>query len=158
MLTKSSWDPGRLTSARKVTARDQLPREDTGHTCSALLLCTQETEQLGWGGDMTHTWGECAPQVPGSLSCLDLGRAQNAGSTESVPLWSTREPEPQQLMHGKCMQPRAHFRQFPWILSSVDWESTHAMSHVAQALQALPIHTSDISLQCSSLPTAQMNK
>ena len=29
-LTKSSWDPGWLTSARRVTARDQLPRG--GHT------------------------------------------------------------------------------------------------------------------------------
>ena len=26
LLTKSSWDPGRLTSARRVTAGDQLPR------------------------------------------------------------------------------------------------------------------------------------
>ena len=26
------WDPGQLTSARSVAARDQLPREDTRHT------------------------------------------------------------------------------------------------------------------------------
>ena len=32
LLTKSSWDPGWLTSARRVTARDQLPRRDTQHT------------------------------------------------------------------------------------------------------------------------------
>ena len=27
LLTKSSWDPGRLTSARRVAARDQLPQK-----------------------------------------------------------------------------------------------------------------------------------
>ena len=33
--------------------------------------------------------------------------AQNTGPTESVPLWSTREPEPEQLGPGKCMKLRA---------------------------------------------------
>ena len=95
------------------------------------------------GGDKTH-------QTPGTahlpstwcLSCSDLGSAQNEGPTESVPLCSTQEPEPEQLRPGKCMQPRACFRQFPcratWRLSSVDWESTHAVSRgkpsVAQTL------------------------
>ena len=121
-----------------------------------------------WGGDKTPrpTWGECARQAPGHLSCLDLGRAQNAGPTESAPLWSTRVPEPEQLRPGKCTQPRARFRQFPyrttWSLSSVDWESTHAISEakpsVAKTLRALPTHTSDICLQCSSVPRAQLNK
>ena len=32
LLTKSSWDCGQLTSPRKVTVRDQLPRGDTWHT------------------------------------------------------------------------------------------------------------------------------
>ena len=32
LLAKSSWDPGWLTSTRRVTARDQLPRGDTWHT------------------------------------------------------------------------------------------------------------------------------
>ena len=70
----------------------------------------------GWdgGGDkMPCTWGVCAHQTPGHLSCLDLGRAQITGPAESVPLWSTQEPEPEQLRTGKCMQPRAPFRQFP---------------------------------------------
>ena len=85
------------------------------------------------GGDkMHHTCGVCLRQAPGCLSCSDLGRAQNAGLTESVPLWSTREPEPERLRPGKCLQPRAHFRKFPcraaWSLSSVDRESTHALS------------------------------
>ena len=78
----------------------------------------------------TPTWRESTHQTPGHLSCSDLGRAQNAGPTESAPLWSIREPEPEQLRPGKCMQLRAHFRQLPcratWSLSSVDRESTQA--------------------------------
>ena len=121
------------------------------------------------GGDKTHcpTWGVCTRQAPGYLSCSDLGRAQNAGPTKSVPLWSTREPEPEWLRPGKCMQPRAALDSSPaeqpgWSLSSVDQESTHAVSgskpSVAQTRRALPTHTSDICLQCSSLPIAQLNR
>ena len=125
----------------------------------------------GWdmGGDKTHcpTWGVCAHQAPGRLSCSDLGRAQTAGPTESVPLCNTREPkpEPEWLRLGKCTQPRARLRRFPcratWKLSNVDQESTNAVSGanpVAETLRALLTHTSDICLQCSSLPTAQLNK
>ena len=91
----------------------------------------------GWdgGGDKMHcpTWGECTThQAPGHLNCSDLGRAQNAGPNESVPLWSTREPEPECLRPGKCTQPRDGLRQFPcratWNLNSVDQESTHTVS------------------------------
>ena len=57
--------------------------------------------------------GNCALQIPGHLGCLDLGRAENAGPSKSVPLWSIREPEHEQLRPGKCMQPRARRRQFP---------------------------------------------
>ena len=54
-------------------------------------------------GDKTYhpTWGECTHQAPGRLSCLDLGSPKNAGPTESVPLCSTQEPEPEQLRPGK---------------------------------------------------------
>ena len=106
--------------------------------------CCTTRKPSGWdrGGDRTHlpTWGECTRQAPGFLSCLDLGRAQNAGPTESVPLWSTQEPE--WLRPGKCTQPRACLSQFPckatWSLSSVDQERTHANNRgkpsVAQTL------------------------
>nr|XP_020747006.1 dynein light chain 1, cytoplasmic-like [Odocoileus virginianus texanus] len=47
--------------------------------------------------------------------------------TQSVPLWSTQEPEPKELRPGKCTKRWAHFRQNPcretWNLSSVDLES-----------------------------------
>ena len=44
-----------------------------------------------WGGNKTQhpTGGDCTRQAPGHLGCLELGRAQNAGPTESAPLWST---------------------------------------------------------------------
>ena len=75
--------------------------------------CCAPRKPSSWpqGGDKMHhpMWGECARQAPGGLSCSDLGRAQNAGPTESVPLWNTREPEPEWLRSGKCTQPRAHF-------------------------------------------------
>ena len=68
-----------------------------------------------WGGDKMHrTWGVCTHQAPGHLSCLDLGKARNTDPTESVPLWSTQEPEPEQVRPGKCTKCRAHFGQFPW--------------------------------------------
>ena len=46
-----------------------------------------------------------ACQAPGHLSCSDPGRAENAGPTESAPLWSTRVPEPEWVRPGKCIQP-----------------------------------------------------
>ena len=44
-------------------------------------------KQSSWdqGGNKVHcTWGKCTHQAPGPLSCSDLGKAQNIGSTESV--------------------------------------------------------------------------
>ena len=130
--------------------------------------CCAHRKLSGWdgGGDKTHrpTWGECACQAPSCLSCSDLGRAQNAGPSESAPLWSTQVPEPERLRPGKGIQPRPALESCRaiWSLSSVDWESTHAVSgdkpSVAKTLRALPTHASDICLQCSSLPTAWLNK
>ena len=87
-------------------------------------------------------WGVCTRQALGHLNCPDMGRAQNAGPTESVALWSTQEPEPEQLRPGKCTQPRTCIRQFPcratWSLSSADQERTLTVSggklSVAQTL------------------------
>ena len=48
LLTKTSWDSGQSTSARRVAARDQLPRGDThGTPENARPLYTQKTERLG---------------------------------------------------------------------------------------------------------------
>ena len=121
----------------------------------------------GWdeGGDKTRcpTKVECACQPPGHQTCLDLGRAQNTGPTESVPLWSTQEPEPEQLRSGDCKQPRAHFRKFPcraiWSLSSVD-QKAHTPWVVANA--AWPRHCKHSShtpviFVCSVSPSLQHN-
>ena len=168
LLTKVSWDPGQLTSTRRVAVRDQLPRGDTQHTWDGALEANTGNQGAGTGEVIrcTTQLGECACQAPSCLSCLDLERAQNAGPTESVPLWTTLESEPEQLRTWKCTQSRARFRQFPcratWSLSMVDRESTHAMSwgkpSKAQTMISIPTHASDICLQCSSFPTAQMNK
>ena len=119
-------------------------RRHTAHLRRHSHCTPRKPSSWDGGGDKTPppTWGECSCQAPGHLSCSGLGRAQSTGPTESVPLWSTREPKPEQLRPGKCTQPRACFRQFPcratWSLSSVDWESTHTMSggkpSVAQTL------------------------
>ena len=81
---------------------------------------------------MHHTPGRVCSPSTWSPELLRPGKGQNAGLTESVPLWSTQEPEPEQLRPGKCTQPRACFRQFPcrvtWTLSSVHQESTHTVS------------------------------
>ena len=53
------------------------------------------------------TRGDSACQSPGHLSCSDLGQAQKAGTAKSAPLLSAREPEPEQLRLGECMQPKA---------------------------------------------------
>ena len=81
------------------------------HACCT----TRKLSGWDWGGNKSQlsTGGDCAHQAPGHLSCSDLGQAQKAGPTKSAPLWSTREPEPEWLRPGKCMQPRAHITQFP---------------------------------------------
>ena len=48
-LTKTSWDSRLLTFARRVAARDQLPRRDTWHTGDGCTAATQETKRLGPG-------------------------------------------------------------------------------------------------------------
>ena len=67
---------------------------------------------------MAHL-GQCTRQAPGHLSCSDLERAQNARPTKSVPLQSTREPEPEQLTPGIVCLPT------PGHLSSSDLGRAH---------------------------------
>ena len=69
-----------------------------------------ETQAAGTGEEISLNDRAC--QTPHHLSCSDLGRAQNEGSTESVPLGTTRVPEPERLRPGRCMQPRAGLGRF----------------------------------------------
>ena len=170
LLTKTSWDSGRLTSAGRVAARDQLPRRDTQHTWEhgtdthPLLPIKSSGGDRAVNKSQPSTGGDCAHQEPGHPSCSDLGRAQNAGPTKSAPLWSSREPEPERLRPGKCMQRgttsncslQSNLEPEQCRLGKqtrYEWGQTQC----GQDTGSTPQHASDICLQCSSLPTAQVS-
>ena len=71
--------------------------------------CCTPRKPSGWdgGGNKMHhpPGGDCTRQAPGHLSCPDLGRAQNTGPTESMPLGSTQEPEPERLSLESARNP-----------------------------------------------------
>ena len=92
-----------------VTARDQLPRGDTGHMWDGAPAALPGNQAAGTGEVIRCTAHLGRVHSPSTWS-PELGRAQNAGPTKYVPLWSTREPEPEQLRPGTCTQPRARFR------------------------------------------------
>ena len=107
--------------------RSTSQRRHMAHLRLVLSWHTQET-WLGpgrWIRRMAHL-GQCAHKAPGHLSYSDLGSAQNARPTESVPLRSTQESE--WLRPGKWMNCRVCFGQCPcralWSLSSIDPGST----------------------------------
>ena len=113
------------------------------------------------GGDnMYHPAGRVRLPNPWSPQLLKSGKGTKHRPNRACAFVGYPRTEPERLRPGKCAQPRACFRQFPyratWSLSSVDQESTHAMSggkpNMAQTLQAGPSHTSNICLKCSSLP------
>ena len=113
-LTKDFQDSGWLTSARRVTARDQLPRRDTRHTGPGM------PGNRGWdrrGEKVPYTRGECARQAPGCLSCSDQEgikrRPNRACAFVEYPKTGTaRDSGP-----APC--------RATWSLSSVDGEDTH---------------------------------
>ena len=94
LLTKTSWGSGQSTS-----------------TCEGAPVVHPENRAARMGEAISRS--DLARQTPHHLSCSDLGRAQNAGPTESASLRTTRVPEPEQLRPGRCMQPRAGFGRFP---------------------------------------------
>ena len=93
MLTISSWDPGQFTSARSVTAWDQLPRGVTQHTwdCTLAVHLGNQAARPGRGIKFMAHLGHCAHQAPSRLSGLDQGRAQThspSGSVEHLRTWA----------------------------------------------------------------------
>ena len=58
LLTKSSWDPRWLTSARRVAARGQLPRGDTQHTWDSVPTAHPGNWVVGPGRweDLPPSW------------------------------------------------------------------------------------------------------
>ena len=107
----------------------------------------------------TSTW---SPEL------LDPGRAQNTCPTKSVPLWSTWVP----LWNLNLSSLHLGSAQIQCLLWKVPLQSnleaeqgrlgnTQAVSggkpSVVHTLWPLPTHSSNICLQCSSLPTVQLN-
>ena len=147
-----------MTSARRVAARNQLPRRDTRRTRPA----SPETE-AGTSEGIRHTTpGECAHQAPACLSCSDRGRHK----TQAQPsLHFYVVPENLNLsglgLGSACNSGPAPWRA-AWSLSSVDGGSTHVASRgkpsVARTLGVLPTQASEICLQRPSLPAARLNK
>ena len=56
LLTKTSWDSGWLTSARRVAARYQLPRRDTRHTYEGAPVVHPENLVVGMGETISHSF------------------------------------------------------------------------------------------------------
>ena len=167
LLTTSSWHPGQLTSSRRVTAWDYLPRGDKRHTCDCALVAhpgnwvvrTSEVHKThGWPGTerspsawspeqhgrkkgTKHTahLGLCPCGAPENLSGLDLGSAWNAGST-----WDSALAE------------------HPGVWAVWTWEVHITLDcgkpSVSHLLKALPTHASSVCLQYPSLSAAQLNK
>ena len=94
LLTKTSWGSGESSSAWE-----------------GALVVHPENQAARMGETISRS--DHTRQTPHHLSCSDLGRAQNAGPTESALLRTTRVPEPKRLKSGRCMQPRASLRRFP---------------------------------------------
>ena len=88
------------------------PRRDTAHVRRHAGCTHRKLSGRDGGGDKSQPppGSDCAHQASGHLSCSDLGRAQNAGPTKSVPLWHTQETELGWLRPGKCIQLRTRLR------------------------------------------------
>ena len=87
-----------------------------------------------WAGGMGEaiSCSDHARQTPHHLSCSDLGKAQNAGPIESVPLRTTRVPEPERLRPGRCMQPREGSGRF-LVEQPRDWAVWAGRAHTRSA-------------------------
>ena len=163
LLTKSSWYPVQLTSARRAAVRDQLPRGDTGHTWDG-ALAAHPGKPSGWdGGDKMHS-------PPGESALAKhlvtwSARTWEGHKTQAQPslclCWVPKNLNVSGLDLGMCTQPRARFRQLPCraacSLSSVDRDSTHAVSGANPAWPRhceRSTHTPGMFV-CSVLPSPQ---
>ena len=129
LLTMSSWDSGWLTSARSVTAWDQLPRGDTQHILDYAIVSHQGNRAAGTEEVRKTHSAPGAVHLPSTQSPEMLwtweGNRKHRPSG-FVSLWSTWEPE--WLSPRNFTKHRAHLGQCPcrapWSLSSVDLGST----------------------------------
>ena len=130
---KSSWDPGQLTSAGRVAARDQLPRGDTRHTWDSTSAVHPGNQAAGTGEVIRHiaSPGESALTKHLVTWAAWTWEGHKTQAHPSLRLCGVpEEPEPEWLRPGKGTQPRPALEscRATWSLSSVDWESTHAVS------------------------------
>ena len=95
LLTKTSWNSGWSTSTRRwrsdLSQRSAPQKRHMAHLRRHTSCTPRKPSSWDEEGDKTQppSGGDCVHQAPGHLSCSDLGRAQNAGPTKSVPLWRT---------------------------------------------------------------------
>ena len=82
-------------------------RRHTEHLRQCSCCAPRKPSSWDRWGDKMHcpTWGVCAHQTTGRLSCSDLGRTQNASPTESVLLWSTKNLNLSGLDLGSACNP-----------------------------------------------------
>ena len=133
LLTKSSWDPSWLTSSRRVTARNLLPRGVMQHIWDGALTVLLGNHAAGIREVIKmHSPPGTACLPHGCLSCSDLGRAQNARPTNLCLYWVPENLNLGRLDLGGAQNTGPTLDNSPcratWSLSSVDWESTHCMS------------------------------
>ena len=139
LLTKTSWGSGQ-----------------SSFTWEGALVVHPENWEAGTREAISHS--NRARQTPHHLSCSDLGRAQNAGPTESAPLRTTRVPEPEGLRPGRWMQPRAGLGRFlveqtrPWAVST---ERAHAQWVEAGPVRLRHCEHMPVLFVCSSPPSPQ---
>ena len=79
----------------------------TEQTQGTSKQCAQKLRLGPQRGEGAPHPGRVRPSSSWLPELLRPGKAQNTGPTESAPLWSTREPEPERRGPGKCMQRRA---------------------------------------------------
>ena len=99
LLTKTSWDSGWSTSTARVTAREQLPRRDTGHTWEGVPIVHPKNWVAGMGEVIRHSLQLGAAVIAKHLVTW-AARTWDRHKTQAQPralLWSTREPETKKL-------------------------------------------------------------
>ena len=142
----SSWDPGWLISARRVTPWDQLPRGYTQDTWGSVLtahpgnqapgtrevirahsppgtVCSPSTwlpELLGPRKGTMHTQPSLRPcRVPENLSSLDLGSTGNLSGLDQEIHGPIRTVPLQSTLEPQQCRPRKH--KPPWAEADPVW-------------------------------------
>ena len=136
--------------------------EESHTTGTVPLWCIQETEQPGLGRCIRHTAHLCSCQVPGHLSILNLGRAQNTAHwalwlcrvIKSLSGWETWEVhETQGTLGTACLQSTLEPEQcgpggckLPWAEAHPVWSincehSPHMTAVFACSVPPIPEHS-----------------